>query len=185
MTFTETHIKGLWGIEPKVYTDSRGYFMEAWKKDEFKLRTGVETDFIQMNESKSSKGVLRGLHFQLPPFDQAKLVRVIVGTVMDVAVDIRKDSPTFGQYYSIELSEDNKLQFYIPRGFAHGFQVLSEKAVFSYMVDNVYASQAERCIRFDDPTVGVCWKGDPDKFILSDKDKKGLSLSEAKLELFS
>jgi dTDP-4-dehydrorhamnose 3,5-epimerase len=104
---------------------------------------------------------------------------------MDVAVDIRKDSPTFGQYYSIELSEDNKLQFYIPRGFAHGFQVLSEKAVFSYMVDNVYAPQAERCIRFDDPTVGVCWKGDPDKFILSDKDKKGLSLSEAKLELFS
>lgn len=138
MEYKETDIKGVWIIEPKVFNDARGYFMEAWKKEEFEAHVG-KVDFVQDNESKSSYGVLRGLHYQKGDFSQAKLVRVIKGRVVDVAVDIRKSSPTFGKYVMVELSEENKRQLFIPRGFAHGFLVLSQEAIFAYKVDNVYA----------------------------------------------
>jgi dTDP-4-dehydrorhamnose 3,5-epimerase len=146
MKFVETKIKGLVIIEPKVYGDKRGYFIESYNKNNFEENLG-KISFVQDNESKSSKGVLRGLHFQKPPFDQAKLVRCIQGKVLDVAVDIRKGSKTFLKYISIELSEENKRQLFIPRGFAHGFIVLSKFAVFSYKVDNVYAPKSDAGIK--------------------------------------
>jgi len=170
-------------IEPKVHGDSRGYFMESFRQDLLDDFLGYEVNFVQDNESKSSKGVLRGLHYQLPSFAQAKLVRVIEGRVLDVALDIRQSSPTFGQFVSKELSSDNHHQFFIPRGFAHGFVVLSESAVFAYKVDNYYSPNDDRGIAFDDPEIGIDWVLKNDELQLSDKDKSHPTLSEAK-ELF-
>ncbi|MDR0961003.1 MAG: dTDP-4-dehydrorhamnose 3,5-epimerase [Mediterranea sp.] len=171
MNYLPTEIEGVWIIEPVVYTDARGYFTEAFKEKEFKERVG-DVHFIQDNESCSSFGVLRGLHYQKGEWSQAKLVRVLKGCVYDVAVDMRRSSPTFGKYVGVELSEENHRQFFIPRGFAHGFLVLSEEAVFMYKVDNEYAPQAEASVRFDDETIGIHW-GDiaPEQLLLSDKDK--------------
>ena len=179
MEYKETGISGLWIIEPKVLTDSRGYFMEAFKQEVFERHVG-KVNFIQENESGSSRGVLRGLHYQLAPYSQAKLVRVIEGTVLDVAVDLRKGSSTFGKYMAVELSGQNKRQFYIPQGFAHGFHVLSERAVFTYKVDNPYMPSHERSLRFDDPQIGIDWQiTDPENVILSEKDKTAPLLAEA------
>jgi len=170
-------------IEPTVHGDSRGYFMESFRQDLLNDFLGYEVNFVQDNESKSAKGVLRGLHYQLPPSAQAKLVRVIEGRVLDVAVDIRQSSPTFGQYVSKELSSDNHHQLFIPRGFAHGFVVLSESAVFAYKVDNYYSPNDDRGIAFDDPEIDIDWVLKSDELQLSDKDKSHPVLSKAK-ELF-
>ena len=178
MNYIQTEIDGVWVIEPKVFRDERGYFMEAFKEDEFRQRV-AETHFVQDNESKSSYGVLRGLHYQKGEFSQAKLVRVIKGKVLDVAVDLRQSSPTFGKYVSVELSDENKRQFYIPRGFAHGFLVLSDEAIFTYKVDNAYAPQAEASIRYDDPTIGIDWPIAPEQMLLSPKDVQGVSFQQA------
>ena len=179
MKYIQTEIAGLWIIEPKVLSDSRGYFMESFKQEVFNQNVG-KVDFIQENESGSSRGVLRGLHYQLAPYSQAKLVRVNEGTVLDVAVDLRKGSPTFGKYMAVELSGQNKRQFYIPQGFAHGFHVLSERAVFTYKVDNPYMPSHERSLRFDDPQIGIDWQiTDPENVILSEKDKNAPLLAEA------
>ena len=171
MEYKETKIKGVFIIEPKVFQDARGYFMEAWKQAEFDEHVG-RTVFIQDNESKSSYGVLRGLHYQKGDASQAKLVRVIKGKVLDVAVDIRKSSPTFGQHVMVELSEENKRQFFIPRGFAHGFLVLSQEAIFTYKVDNPYAPQCDAGIRWNDPDLGIEWPIDPAEVLTSEKDLK-------------
>jgi len=170
-------------IEPTVHGDSRGYFMESFRQDILNDFLGYEVNFVQDNESKSAKGVLRGLHYQLPPSAQAKMVRVIEGRVLDVAVDIRQSSPTFGQYVSKELSSDNHHQLFIPRGFAHGFVVLSESAVFAYKVDNYYSPNDDRGIAFDDPEIDIDWVLKSDELQLSDKDKSHPVLSKAK-ELF-
>ena len=180
MKYTESKIKGVWIIEPKVFEDARGYFFEAWKQADFQKHVG-SVDFIQDNESKSSFGVLRGLHYQKGECSQAKLVRVIKGQVLDVAVDLRKSSPTFSQYVSVELSEDNKRQLFIPRGFAHGFLVLSDEAIFTYKVDNPYAPAHEAGIRWDDETINVNWPIDKDKIVTSEKDLKACSLMNAEL----
>jgi dTDP-4-dehydrorhamnose 3,5-epimerase len=177
MKFVETEIQGLWIIEPAVFADSRGYFMEAYKEPEFVRHIG-DIHFIQDNESRSSFGVLRGLHYQEGEAAQAKLVRVIEGCVWDVAVDIRKDSPTFGKYKVVELTADNKRQFFIPRGFAHGFLVMSETALFTYKIDNVYAPAMERILNFQDPELNIPWPLDSSQLILSEKDKKGKFLKE-------
>jgi dTDP-4-dehydrorhamnose 3,5-epimerase len=169
MEYKETFIKGVYVIEPRVFNDSRGYFMEAWKQAEFEEHIGP-VHFIQDNESKSSYGVLRGLHFQKGIASQAKLVRVIKGKVLDVAVDLRKSSPTFGQHVMVELSDENKRQFFIPRGFAHGFLVLSEEAIFTYKVDNPYAPQADSGIRWNDPELGIKWPIDIADVKTSEKD---------------
>jgi len=170
-------------IEPEVHGDSRGYFTELFRQDLLDDFLGYEVNFIQDNESKSSKGVLRGLHYQLPPYEQTKLVRVIEGKVLDVAVDIRQSSPTFGQYVSIELSSDNHRQLFIPKGFAHGFVVLSESAVFVYKVDNYYSPDDDRGIAYNDRQIGIDWMLKSDELQLSNKDKSHPTLSEAK-ELF-
>ena len=165
MTYIETEIPGVWIIEPKVFKEHIG-----------------KVEFVQDNESCSSKGVLRGLHYQLAPYSQSKLVRVIKGCVLDVAVDLRKGSPTFGKYVAVELSDENKRQFFIPQGFAHGFHVMSEEAVFTYKVDNPYAPTHERGLRFDDPTVGVDWKiTEPAILNLSDKDRNAALLQDAEI----
>ena len=176
--FKKTAIEGVYIIEPRVFNDARGYFFEAWKKEEFEKNIG-KIDFIQDNESKSSYGVLRGLHYQKGDFSQAKLVRVIKGKVLDVAVDIRKSSPTFGKYVMVELSDENKRQFFILRGFAHGFLVLSDEAIFTYKVDLVYAPQAEAGIRWNDPALNIDWPIDPREVLTSEKDLKQPLLSEA------
>jgi len=180
MEYKETKIKGVFIIEPKVFQDARGYFMEAWKQQEFDEHVGP-TVFIQDNESKSSYGVLRGLHYQKGDASQAKLVRVIKGKVLDVAVDIRKSSPTFGQHVMVELSEENKRQFFIPRGFAHGFLVLSDEAIFTYKVDNPYAPQCDAGIRWNDPDLGIEWPIDPAKVLTSEKDLKQPLLKDAEV----
>lgn len=180
MNFIETAIKGVYVIEPKVFNDARGYFFEAWKQMEFENHIG-KVNFIQDNESKSSYGVLRGLHYQKAEFAQAKLVRVIKGRVLDVAVDIRRSSSTFGQHVMVELSEDNKRQFFIPRGFAHGFLVLSEEAIFTYKVDNVYAPQAEAGICWNDPELAIEWPIDPQEVLTSEKDLQQPLLKDAVL----
>lgn len=177
MTFTEQNIKGVWIIEPVRHGDARGYFMESFKKAEFQAHVG-EVEFVQDNESVSTRGVLRGLHFQRNEWAQAKLVRVSRGRVIDVIVDIRKGSPTFGQHLAVELSEDNCRQLFVPRGMAHGFIVLSDIAQFQYKVDNVYAPQAEATLRFDDPVLGIEWPLPAKELNLSEKDSHGLSLSE-------
>ena len=180
MDYIKTEIDGVWIIQPKVFNDARGYFFEAWKKEEFEQHVG-HVDFIQDNESKSSYGVLRGLHYQKGSFSQAKLVRVIKGRVVDVAVDIRRNSPTFGKHVMVELSDENKRQFFIPRGFAHGFLVLSDEAVFTYKVDNPYAPQAEASIRFDDPDLAIQWPIDSKDILTSSKDLSALALKDAEL----
>lgn len=180
MEFNKTAIEGVYVIEPRVFNDARGYFFEAWKKQEFEEHIG-SVDFIQDNESKSSYGVLRGLHYQKGAFSQAKLVRVIKGRVLDVAVDLRKSSRTFGQHVMVELSDENKRQFFIPRGFAHGFLVLSDEAVFTYKVDNVYAPQAEAGVRWNDPELAIQWPIDPARVLTSDKDLKQPLLRDAEL----
>jgi dTDP-4-dehydrorhamnose 3,5-epimerase len=180
MKYKSTEIEGVYILEPEVYNDARGYFFEAWKKDDFQEHVG-KVDFIQDNESKSSYGVLRGLHYQKGKFSQAKLVRVIKGRVVDVAVDIRKSSPTFGKYVMVELSEDNKRQFFIPRGFAHGFLVLSDEAIFTYKVDNVYAPKCEASIRWNDEDIAIKWPIDPKDVQTSEKDLKANTLNEAVL----
>ncbi len=178
MEYIETEIKGVLIVEPKVFDDQRGYFFEAWKKEEFQRHAGP-VEFVQDNESKSSYGVLRGLHYQKGDASQAKLVRVIKGRVLDVAVDLRKDSSTFGHHVMVELSDTNKRQLFIPRGFAHGFLVLSDEAIFTYKVDNVYAPAAEASIRFDDPDLAIQWPIDMSKVVTSAKDLRGVAFSDA------
>lgn len=180
MNFIETDIKGVFIIEPKVFADSRGYFMESYRQSDFEKHIG-KIDFIQDNESKSSYGVLRGLHYQLPPHAQSKLVRVIKGKVLDVAIDIRKSSPTFGKHIAVELSEDNKRQLFIPRGFAHGFLVLSQEAIFMYKVDNSYAPQSEGSVIYNDPTIGINWGMPVNDIALSAKDTNAPLLEKAVL----
>lgn len=177
MKYIETEIPGLWIIEPEVFTDARGYFMETYKKESFEQQIAT-VNFIQDNESKSSYGVFRGLHYQEGDTAQAKLVRVIDGKVWDIAVDIRKDSPAFGKYYAVELSAENKRQFFISRGFAHGFLVLSETAVFSYKVDNRYSPATERTLNCFDPDIAIQFPIDKSLLKLSEKDKLGKSLKE-------
>ena len=178
MEYIKTAIEGVYVIEPKVFEDARGYFFEAWKQGEFVANIG-KVDFVQDNESRSSFGVLRGLHYQRGEFSQAKLVRVISGRVLDVAVDLRRNSPTFGQHVMVELSGENKRQFFIPRGFAHGFLVLSDEAIFTYKVDNVYAPQAEASILWNDEQLSIDWPLGENQLLLSEKDKKAKPFSEA------
>lgn len=180
MEFKETDLKGVYIIEPRVFADARGYFFEAWKQAEFEAHVGP-VKFIQDNESMSSYGVVRGLHYQKGDLSQAKLVRVISGRVVDVAVDIRRRSPTFGRHIMVELSGDNKRQLFIPRGFAHGFAVLSPEAVFTYKVDNPYAPQQEAGIRWDDPELAIQWPIDPKDVLTSDKDLRQPLLRDAEL----
>ena len=181
MNYIKTEIPDVWVCEPKVFADARGYFMETWRASDFNEHIGHEVNFVQDNQSMSSRGVLRGLHFQKGEFSQAKLVRVLQGTVVDVAVDLRKSSPTFGKYVMVELSAENKRQLFIPRGFAHGFQVLSDTAVFTYKVDNIFAPQAECSIRYDDPKIGIAWPiTNPQELLLSEKDlQHAVSFDEA------
>lgn len=178
MEVTKTEIEGVLILEPKVFGDNRGYFFESFNAREFAEKTGVDVNFVQDNESKSRYGVLRGLHFQLPPYTQSKLVRVVKGRVLDVAVDIRKGSPTYGKYVSCEMSEDNKLQFFVPKGFAHGFCVLSEETVFQYKCDNFYHPEAEGAIAWNDPAIAIQWPIATNKVILSDKDMHHPSLND-------
>lgn len=175
-----TELEGVWILEPKVFGDSRGYFMETFKQDDFERHIG-RVNFVQDNESRSSYGVLRGLHYQKGDDSQAKLVRVIKGRVLDVAVDLRRSSPTFGRHLAVELSEDNKRQFFIPRGFAHGFVVLSDEAIFCYKVDNVYAPQSECSIRYNDPTLAIAWPIPEVDMKLSAKDTDGVDFRDAVL----
>lgn len=177
MEVIKTDIEGVVIIEPKVWRDERGYFFESFSQREFceKVR---RVNFVQDNESMSSYGVMRGLHFQRPPFTQSKLVRCVRGAVLDVAVDIRKGSPTFGQHVAVELTEENHRQFFVPRGFAHGFAVLSEEAVFQYKCDNFYAPQADGGISIVDGSLGIDWRIPVDKAILSEKDTKHALLKD-------
>ena len=179
MNFTPQSINDLILIKPTVHVDYRGYFAETFRQDLFEDALGYKVDFIQDNESQSIKGVLRGLHYQLPPFAQSKLVRVVKGRVLDVAVDIRKSSPTFGHHVAVELTEENKYQLFIPCGFAHGYVVLSESATFSYKVDNYYAQKSDHGIAFDDPSLGINWCLPLADLLLSDKDKKHPQLMNA------
>lgn len=171
MNIINTNIEGVVIIEPRIFNDARGYFFESFSEKDFcsKIRN---VKFVQDNESKSQYGVVRGLHFQKPPYSQSKLVRVIRGAVLDVAVDIRKGSPTYGKHVAVELNENNHRQLFIPRGFAHGFSVLSEEVIFQYKCDNFYCPESEGAIAWDDPDLAIDWKIPEDKVILSDKDKK-------------
>ena len=178
MEIIKTAIEGVVIIEPRLFKDDRGYFFESFSQREFTEKVR-KVDFVQDNESKSSYGVLRGLHFQKPPYAQSKLVRVIKGSVLDVAVDIRKGSPTFGEHVSVELTEENHRQFFIPRGFAHGFVVLTEEVIFQYKCDNFYAPQCEGALAWDDPALKIDWKVPADKIILSVIDKHHERLEEA------
>ena len=171
MNVIQTEIQGVVIIEPRVFGDSRGYFFESFSEKNFKEQV-ADVDFVQDNQSKSCYGVVRGLHFQKPPHAQAKLVRVVKGRVLDVAVDLRKGSPTYGKHVAVELSEDNHRQFFIPRGFAHGFAVLSEEAIFQYKCDNYYAPQSEGAVAWNDPDLGIDWGVPLEKAILSEKDMK-------------
>jgi dTDP-4-dehydrorhamnose 3,5-epimerase len=180
LKFTPQSIVDVILIEPTIHGDDRGYFIETFKQDLLEEAIGCKVNFVQDNESKSTKGVLRGLHYQLPPFTQAKLVRVIEGSVLDVAVDIRKSSPTFGQHVSLELTAQNKHQLLIPHGFAHGFVVLSDSATFAYKVDNYYAPEHDRGIAFDDDQLKINWQLSAEKLQLSDKDRALPSLANAK-----
>ena len=177
MEVIKTAIDGLVIIEPKVFQDARGYFFESFSQREFEEKVG-KINFVQDNESMSSYGVMRGLHFQEPPFTQSKLVRCVKGAVLDVAVDIRKGSPTYGQHVAVELTEDNHRQFFVPRGFAHGFAVLSETAIFQYKCDNFYAPQTEGGISILDESLDIDWQIPPDKALLSNKDLKHTLLKD-------
>ena len=176
----KTHLEGVSIIEPKLFQDGRGYFFESFSEKDFNEAVRP-VKFVQDNESKSSYGVVRGLHFQKPPFCQSKLVRVVKGAVLDVAVDIRRGSPTFGQHVAVELTEENHRQLFLERGFAHGFAVLSETAIFQYKCDNFYAPQSEGAIAFDDPALGIDWRIPKERFLLSEKDKKHSRLADAEL----
>lgn len=178
MNIIETNIKEVIIIEPRIFNDARGYFFESFSERDFNSQVR-QVKFVQDNESKSSYGVLRGLHFQKPPFCQSKLVRVIKGAVLDVAVDIRKGSPTFGKHVAVELTEDNHRQLFIPRGFAHGFSVLSDEVIFQYKCDNFYAPQSEGAIAWNDPDLNIDWKIPADRIILSEKDKNHPLLKDA------
>ena len=180
MEYIKTAIEGVFILKPHVFDDARGYFFEVWKKDEFEHHIG-KIEFVQDNESKSSHGVLRGLHYQKGEYSQAKLVRVIKGKVLDVAVDIRKSSPTFGKYVMVELSDENKYQFFIPRGFAHGFLVLSDEAIFTYKVDNGYAPQQEASILWNDKDLNIEWPIAAEDIQTSEKDLKASTFKAAEL----
>ncbi len=177
MNIIKTPIEGLLVIEPRVFTDARGYFVETYNEQRYR-EAGIDATFVQDNQSCSSYGVVRGLHFQRPPYSQAKLVCCTVGRVLDVAVDLRKDSPTFGQWYSVELSEENKRQFFIPRGFAHGFSVLSETAIFTYKCDNLYHPEADGGLLLSDPDLAIDWQVPENLRIISEKDTKHPLLSD-------
>lgn len=180
MKVIDTPLSGLKIIEPKIFSDDRGYFFESFNENTFK-ENGLNYNFIQDNESKSSFGVIRGLHYQLEPYSQAKLVRVLQGSVYDVAVDIRKGSPTFGKWYGLELNSENKLQLLIPRGFAHGFSVLSETCIFIYKCDGLYNKEAERGILYNDSSLNIDWKIDIEKSIISEKDKMQSQFQDAEI----
>jgi dTDP-4-dehydrorhamnose 3,5-epimerase len=171
MNIETTPIEGLLVITPRVFNDSRGYFYETYNEARYR-QAGIDAHFVQDNQSSSCYGVVRGLHFQRGEWAQAKLVSCLIGSVLDVAVDLREGSPTYGKWYSVELTAENHKQFFIPRGFAHGFSVLSEHAVFTYKCDNLYHPEAEGGVRLDDPTLNIDWRVPTDKWILSDKDKK-------------
>ena len=175
MNIIKTSIEGVTIIEPRLFKDERGYFLESFNQREFEEKV-CKTTFVQDNESKSGYGVIRGLHYQKPPFAQSKLVRVIKGAVLDVAVDIRKDSPTFGQHVAVELTEENHRQFFIPRGFAHGFSVLSEEVIFQYKCDEFYHPEAEGAIAWNDAELGIDWRIPLEKVLVSEKDSKHLRL---------
>lgn len=181
MKYTPLALEGVWLIEPQRHGDSRGYFCETFRADSFEAATGIRPNFVQDNESVSRRGVVRGLHYQAGEASQAKLVRVTSGCIVDVAVDLRRSSPTFGRHICVELSADNGCQLYIPRGFAHGFAVLSESAQFQYKVDNYYNPAEERSLRFDDPTVGVEWPVAEPDMILSAKDLAGRAFADCDL----
>lgn len=170
MRVIKTDIEGVYILEPEIFGDNRGYFFESYNAQRFKEATGLDVVFVQDNESRSSEGVVRGLHFQLPPYAQSKLVRVVAGAILDVAVDIRRGSPTFGQYVAVELSGDNHRQLFIPRGFAHGFRVLRGDAILQYKCDNMYAPQSEGSILWNDPALNIDWGISADRAILSAKD---------------
>lgn len=176
MNIIETEIEGVVILEPRIFKDDRGYFYESFSQREFEEKV-CQTTFVQDNQSMSVYGVVRGLHFQKPPYCQSKLVRCIKGAVLDVAVDIRKGSPTFGKYVAVELTEENHRQFFIPRGFAHGFAVLSDEAVFQYKCDNYYNKESEGAIAWDDATIGVDWRIPKENVILSEKDKMSKPIS--------
>lgn len=177
MNVVTTEIEGVFIIEPQVFGDKRGYFFESFSQKKFEERV-CKTVFVQDNESKSSYGVLRGLHYQLPPYTQAKLVRIVNGKVLDVVVDLRKDSATFGKHVAVELSGQNKRQLFVPKGFAHGFVVLSDEVTFLYKCDNYYAPEYEGGIRFDDPALNIDWRIPEADMVLSEKDKKNKPFSE-------
>lgn len=182
MNYLSTPIEGVFIIEPRVFEDARGYFMETWRQEDFDRGVGREVRFVQDNQSKSSRGVLRGLHYQRGAASQAKLVRVLQGEVLDVAVDLRRNSPTLGRHVAVKLSEQNRRQLFIPRGFAHGFLVLSETAVFAYKVDNRYAPELEAGIRYDDPDLDIRWPIEADQLLLSEKDlHNAVPFAEAEL----
>ena len=180
MNVIDTGLEGVKIIEPRIFGDARGYFFESWNGQKYK-DAGIDCNWVQDNESKSRFGVLRGLHFQAAPYTQAKLVRVIQGAVLDVAVDIRKGSPTFGKHIAVELSDENKRQLFVPRGFAHGFVVLSDEVIFAYKCDNTYMPSHERGIAFNDPALGIDWKVKDANFLLSAKDSKNPLLADAEL----
>ncbi|MBN2892473.1 MAG: dTDP-4-dehydrorhamnose 3,5-epimerase [Bacteroidales bacterium] len=177
MNFISTEFEGLYIIEPKIFKDTRGYFYESYNRSAFE-QNGLFFDFVQDNQSRSQYGVVRGLHYQIGLFAQAKLVRVLEGKVLDVVVDLRTDSKSFGKYYSVELSAENQLQFLVPRGFAHGFSVLSENATFLYKCDNFYNKESERGIMYNDPALNIDWKIPLDKMILSPKDMENKYFEE-------
>ncbi|WP_179344628.1 dTDP-4-dehydrorhamnose 3,5-epimerase [Winogradskyella ursingii] len=170
MRVVKTSLEGCFIIQPRIFKDVRGYFMESFNQEKFKNKTGLDICFVQDNESLSSKGVLRGLHFQQGEFAQAKLIRVIKGSVLDVVVDLRKNSETFGKHFSVELSEKNKNQLFVPRGFAHGFVVLEDQTLFSYKCDNYYNKSSESGIMYNDPLLNIDWRLSEKEFILSEKD---------------
>ena len=180
MNVITTEIPEVKIIEPVVFGDARGYFFESWTQERYKA-AGIDCNWIQDNESLSHFGVLRGLHYQAAPYTQAKLIRVISGAVLDVAVDIRRGSPTFGRHVAVELSGENKRQMFVPRGFAHGFVVLSDDVIFQYKCDNRYAPSHERGIRFDDPALGIDWRVDVARFNLSEKDTRNPLFADADL----
>lgn len=178
MNIIKTEIEGPLIIEPRVFGDERGYFFESYNAHEFAAQTGLKVDFVQDNESRSCRGVVRGLHFQNPPYTQAKLVRVVAGSVLDVVVDIRRNSPTYGQHVAVELTAENHRQFFVPKGFAHGFAVLSDVAVFQYKCDEFYHPESEGAIAWNDPALGIDWHLSPDEVILSAKDRNHPMLNQ-------
>lgn len=182
MKVEETFLKGCYIMTPKLFQDERGYFFESFHKDLFKDKTGLEIDFVQDNQSMSAKGVLRGLHFQIGDYEQAKLVRVIKGKALDVCVDLRRKSPTFGKHFSIILDDLSHQQLFIPRGFAHGFLVLEEGTIFNYKTDNYYNKESEKGIAYNDPDVGIFWDYPSEKLILSDKDRSLPSFKDYLIE---